>query len=206
LLEAQNRLAGIEAERQRQVEVAEAARLKALADKGQADEAIRQLREAKDKELQAEKTARVALEQDLMATHVQQGLNAQLMRVAFTDEDAPDQVRALLAARFEAVRDASGQVAVREKGTGRPQAEVVAEWLRTKPAAKFLAATSRGGSGSSGGDKSPPNPGEEPSDQLVPFDQNIVDVLKGNVPRIAKPSPYGFGTRRPAYPPPARTN
>jgi hypothetical protein len=161
LLDARARLAASEAEKAREAERAEAARLKALADKGEADKALQQLRESKDAETRREREAKEALEREILDGRKESTIAAGLLGVPWDDADAAAQARQLLEPRFEAVRDAAGAVVVREKGTHRPAADVLKEWLASKPAERFLAAKSRGGAGARGGDATTPTGGSD---------------------------------------------
>jgi hypothetical protein len=68
-------------------------------------------------------------------------------------------VRRLLLDEFETSRDGSGALVVREKGTGRPAADVLPGKLSSAEFAIFFAPSTTGGSGSQGSTTSNPNGG-----------------------------------------------
>lgn len=90
-------------------------------------------------------------------------LNATLAGVTFAG-DTPEEkattaayLRRIIQDDFEAIRNASGQIEVREKVSGRPAADVLRERLSSKQLALFLAPATRGGSGTDGS-RVPGNP------------------------------------------------
>lgn len=191
-LDDRARLAQIDTERQRDVEAKEAERLKALVEKGHAEEALKQLRESKDAERLKEKERGDGLEKEILLSHKNAAITNALLKVTFADEYAAEQVRQLLESRFVPTRGADGKVFVQEDGTGKPAAAAIAEWLASKPAERFLAASSRGGAGSKGGDLTAPTPPANQTAQSRDDELNnlTVDFLRSRV--AAEQPKYGF--------------
>lgn len=159
-VEEYQRLRGLEGQlaeyqrtQQAAMEAAEAARLKALADKGQVEEALEQQRKTWEQK-HAEATTRYSqLEQQVFGERKEAVLSEAMNGRQWYGE-TPEQraatagmARRLLQDEFETVRDASGALVVREKASGRPAAEVIRERLDSPSFAVFLAPTTRGGSG-----------------------------------------------------------
>ena len=136
------------------LEAKEAERLRALAEKGQIEEALAQQRKAWEQK-HAEALSRYShLEQQIHGERKNTAIAEALHGRAFVGE-TPEQragtaamVRRLLQEDFETTRDASGALVVREKVSGRPAAEVLRERLDSPHFAIFFAPSSRGGSGS----------------------------------------------------------
>jgi hypothetical protein len=154
-------------QQQAALEMKETERLRALAEKGQIEEALSQQRKAWEQK-HAEALARSAqLEQQIHAERTSAAITEALQGRAFVG-DSPEQraataamVRRLLLDEFETVRDSSGALVVREKTTGRPAAEALRERLNSPQFGIFFAPSSRGGSGSEGSwlpANSPPTP------------------------------------------------
>jgi hypothetical protein len=145
------------------LEAKEAERLRALAEKGQIEEALAQQRKAWEQK-HAEAVSRYGqLEQQIHAERKNTAIAEAFHGRSFIGE-TPEQrattaamVRRLLHDDFETTRDASGSLVVREKVSGRPAAEVLRERLDSPQFAIFFAPSSRGGSGSDG-TRSPANP------------------------------------------------
>jgi hypothetical protein len=161
--EEYQRLRGIEREhadltvKQRAaLELAENARIKAIADKDGAEAALNEQRSAWERKLVEETTKFQNLERSLFDANKEQVLSSTLAGVTFAGDSPEDkaetarQLRAILEPQFETSRDATGLIITREKGTGRPAAEVLKEALASKRFAHFLASQSRPGSGGDG--------------------------------------------------------
>jgi hypothetical protein len=149
-LDNQTRLGEIEAQHRADSEAKEAARLKALADKGQAEEAMAQLRTSKDAEIQRERERANGYEREILSGHKSSVIADALLGADFVSDEAARDARLILDGRFESVRDANGTVTCREKGTGRPASEVIQEWRGTKASAHYLKPTTTGGAGTTG--------------------------------------------------------
>jgi hypothetical protein len=145
------------------LEVKEAERLRALAEKGQIEEALAQQRKTWEQK-HAEAVSRYSqLEQQVHSERKNTAIAEAFHGRSFVGE-TPDQrgataamVRRLLQDDFETTRDASGALVVRDKVSGRPAAEVLHERLDSPQFAIFFAPSSRGGSGSDG-TRPPANP------------------------------------------------
>lgn len=204
------KLQEVETANKKALDDAENKRLLALAEKGNAEKALTDLRTAKDAEIAQEKAKTTALENTILAGAKSAALAAALLGAKFVSDAAGGQALQLLGDRFEAVRDAAGVVQVREKGTGLPASQVVKAWLESKDAAHFLDATSKGGSGSKGGDQTTPTPGTTPpapgaaltDEQLLklPYDQRLVAVMAQQAQAAAAANPYRLGLRPQAQP------
>ena len=147
---------GPEGCQQSALEAKEAERLRALAEKGQIEEALAQQRKAWEQK-HAEAVSRYTqLEQQVHAERKNSAIAEAFHGRTFVGE-TPEQkaataamVRRLLQDDFETTRDASGALVVREKVSGRPAAEVLRERLDSPQFAIFFAPSSRGGSGTEG--------------------------------------------------------
>lgn len=138
------------------VEAKEAERLRALAEKGNVEEALAQQREAWERK-HAEAQARYAsLERQVFGERKAAAIAEAFHGRSFVGETAEQKaaaaamVRRLLSDEFETVRDSSGALVVREKATGRPATEAIAERLDSPQYAIFFAPSARGGSGTDG--------------------------------------------------------
>ena len=138
------------------VEAKEAERLRALAEKGNVEEALAQQRTAWERK-HAEAQARYAsLERQVLDERKAAAIAEAFHGRSFVGEtaeqkaEAASMVRRLLRDEFETVRDASGALVVREKSTGRPAAEAIAERLDSPRYAIFFAPSARGGAGTDG--------------------------------------------------------
>ncbi|OJW18819.1 MAG: hypothetical protein BGO49_17500 [Planctomycetales bacterium 71-10] len=156
-LEAQ--LREVQSRQDAALEMKEQERLRALAEKGQIEEALEQQRRSWERK-HAEAVSRYTLlEQQVFGERKSAAIAEALQGRAFVGE-SPEQrsaaatmVRRLLQDEFETVREASGALVVRERASGRPASEALRERLDSPQFAIFFAATSRGGAG---GDASRP--------------------------------------------------
>ncbi|WP_165221881.1 hypothetical protein [Aquisphaera insulae] len=145
------------------IDAKEAERLRALAEKGQIEEALAQQRKSWEQK-HAEATARYTqLEQQVHAERKAAVIAESFEGRSFIGETAEQRaataimVRRLLQEEFDSTRDASGALVVREKVSGRPAIEVLRERLDSPQFAIFFAPSSRGGSGTDG-TRPPANP------------------------------------------------
>ena len=153
------RLQEFQRQQEAALELKENERLRALAEKGQIEEALDQQRRSWEQK-HAEAVSRYTLlEQQVFGERKSAAIAEALQGRAFVGE-SPEQkaaaaamVRRLLQDEFETVREASGALTVRERATGRPAAEALRERLDSPTFAIFFAPTSRGGAG---GDASRP--------------------------------------------------
>ncbi|WP_165243462.1 hypothetical protein [Paludisphaera soli] len=141
------------------LEMKEKERLRALAEKGQIEEALEQQRKAWEQK-HAEAVSRYTLlEQQVYGERKSAAIAEACQGRTFVGETAEQRsaaaamVRRLLQDEFETVREASGALTVRERASGRPASEALRERLESPQFAIFFAPTSRGGAG---GDASRP--------------------------------------------------
>jgi hypothetical protein len=134
----------------------EAERLRALAEKGQIEEALAQQRKTWEQKHAEALNKYSLLEQQIHGERRNMAIAEAFHGRSFVGE-TPDQksataamVRRLLQDEFETTRDASGALVVREKVSGRPATEVLRERLDSPQFAIFFAPSARGGSGTDG--------------------------------------------------------
>jgi len=156
-LEAQ--LSDVRRQQDAALEMKDQERLRALAEKGQIEEALEQQRRTWERK-HAEAVSRYTLlEQQVFGERKSAAIADALQGRAFVGETSEQRsaaaamVRRLLQDEFETVREASGALVVRERSSGRPAGEALRERLDSPQFAIFFAATSRGGAG---GDASRP--------------------------------------------------
>jgi hypothetical protein len=165
---------------------AEAARLKALAEKEGVDAALKLARDQADAEKKAHQEELRTYQARLLDYHKGTELARQLTGVVWTSAAAGRDATEKLSKLFEAV-DVSGQVVTRQVGTGRLPAEVIPELLKTEEFAHFVKAASTGGAGAAGTHR----PGEAPKEETYPTEgHRLLALLK---PQLA---PTGAGTER----------
>jgi hypothetical protein len=170
--EEYQRLRGLEAQieelrsaKAAELDAKEADRIRALADRGRIEEALTQQRQSFESKLNESMTRYAELERQVLAERKGSVIAQAFAGRTFVGDtperqaEAAMQVKALLDARFEAVRDASGSLVVREKATGRPANDVIRETLDSPSFAHFFAPSSRGGAG---GDATRSAPGQPP--------------------------------------------
>jgi hypothetical protein len=156
LLGVERELADFRTQRQKDLDAAEQARLTAVAAKEGAETALGQQRTTYEQRILTEQQKYSSLEGSLFSAAQQQTIASALSGVTFagaTPQDKAETARQLLTIldpMFETSRDATGQIVVREKGTGRPAAQVLQEALASGRFMHFFAATARGGSGTDG--------------------------------------------------------
>ena len=119
------------------IEAKEAERLRALAEKGQIEEALAQQRSAWEQK-HAEALSRYTQLEQQVCTERKNAAIAEAFHGRAFAGDTPEQraataamVRRLLQDDFEAARDSAGAIVVREKMSGRPAADVLRERLNT---------------------------------------------------------------------------
>jgi hypothetical protein len=134
-------------------EAKEQERLKALAEKGEVEKALTTLRESKEEEIRKANERANALESQILGGEKRTVVTASMLGTEFVSEIAASQARMILDARFEAIRDAAGNIAVRDKATLRPAGEVIKEWLASPESAHFRKPSTTGGAGSRGGER-----------------------------------------------------
>lgn len=154
------------------IDLKETERLKALAEKGQVEEAMTQQRKAWETKIAETVAAHAKLESEVREHHREAVITNAFSGLTFAG-DTPEQkafaasaVRRELADELETSRDASGVLHVRQKGTGIPADQFIREKLANPRYAGILAAAKTGGTGG-GGDRpaigepaAPPKPFE----------------------------------------------
>lgn len=167
LIGLQSQLAQIQAEQRAALEEKEQAKLKALAEKGQVEEAFGQFRTTWEAKVAEQAKKYNDLEASLLGEKKLAVLSSAFAGRQFAGETpdqqniAAGQLRQLLESQYEAVRDASGQIVVRDKVSLRPATDAVKEALASPHYAHFFAPTSRGGTGSDG--SRPPAAQQQPT-------------------------------------------
>lgn len=135
---------------------AEAERLQALADKGKADELLKELRD-KHNASETDWTKRYTdLETSYHGEKRAATVGAAVSGVQWISDDAKGQALELLNARLAVTKDGSGATVVVDKLTGRPAAAVIPELLGSAAFAHFQLPKGQGGAGAKGGDRSAP--------------------------------------------------
>lgn len=167
----ETQLAEVSKAQQAALDAKEQERLKILADKEGAEKALAEQRTSWETKHAEAVAAHSRLEAEIFTERKEGAIAAAFAGRTFAG-DTPEQksftagaVRRLLVDELETTRDAAGALHVREKGTGRPAAEVLKEKLDSPQFAVFLSASKTGGTGA-GGDKpsladpsKPPEPG-----------------------------------------------
>jgi hypothetical protein len=149
----EKQLEEVQRAQQATLEDKEAERLRALAEKGQIEDALAQQRKAWEQKHADAMSRYTQLEQQIHAERKNSAIAEAFHGRTFVG-DTPEQrtataamVRRLLNDEFETTRDASGGLIVREKVSGRPATEVLRERLDSPEFAIFFAPSSHGGSG-----------------------------------------------------------
>jgi hypothetical protein len=144
LRETERRLGEFQAEKARELQDKESARLKALADKGESDKALAEQRATYEARVQEASDRYANLESLYLGEKKANVIGDALAGIKFVSPDAERDARAKLAVAVTAARDAAGTIVVRDP-TGRPAADVIREALASPAYAHFLAADARGG-------------------------------------------------------------
>jgi hypothetical protein len=152
----EKQLEEVQKAQQATLEAKEAERLRALAEKGQIEDALAQQRKSWEQKHAEALSRYTQLEQQIHSERKGSAIAEAFQGRTFVG-DNPEQraataamVRRLLHDDFETTRDASGALVVREKVSGRPAADVIRERLDSAEFAIFFAPSSRGGSGADG--------------------------------------------------------
>jgi hypothetical protein len=190
------RLQGVEAAVRAQLEQAENARLKALAEKGQIEDALAQGRKQWEDAAAKERAEKIQTETawfgEKTASAIATALNGRVF--AGTDPTATAAlVRRLLEGEIETVRDAQGLPLTRSRTDLRPAADYLKARLDSPEFGVFFAPASRGGSGTDG-TRSAGNP--TPQTPPTALDASVAAYHKANA--------AGVGLR-PVAPVPSRS-
>lgn len=152
----ERRLQQIEADKQAEIEAKQREANLALAKSGEAEQALENEKKSwQAKQLESERRYK-ALEAQVFDERADAVLSGALNGQVFAGQDdaarasAARMLKTILRGEIEAVRDAAGQIVVRDKASGRPAADVLSERLSDPTLAFFFAPKSRGGSGGDG--------------------------------------------------------
>lgn len=155
-------LAQIEREKAAEVELKEAERLRAIAEKEGAEAALAAQKNTLETKLSASEQRYQQLERQTLETHRDTILAQAFAGRVFSGETSEDQaemaadLRELLEKKYESKRDQSGKIVVIDKATGLPAALSLRNLLDGKRYASFFAPKGKGGgTGGGGGDKPP---------------------------------------------------
>lgn len=138
---------------QAQVEAAEAERLKVLAAKGQAEDAMNQLKSAYETKVGALQSRAETIEQQWLSEKKTGAIAAALSGLEFAGVDptvTAKHVRQLLEGEIESVLDRDGRPTVRDRQTLQPAEKYLRERLASPEFALYLKPTGRPGSGADG--------------------------------------------------------
>lgn len=158
------------------MEAKEAERIKALADKGQVEEALSQQRQSWEQKHAEATTRYTQLEQQVFSERMSAVMADTLAGYTFVGETPEEQaataafVKRSMVGDLETRRDASGAMVTIEKASGRPAAEAIRERLSQPPYKALIAASSRGGGSGGDGSRPPAN-----AQQLTPYQQRLED-------------------------------
>lgn len=149
----EKQLLDFQSEKAKELDAKEQERLKALADAGKAEQALKEQRTSWESKLAESSTRYAELERGLFDREknvtLAGALNSRTFSGSTPEHKAAQaaQLRMLLADRFETSRLTDGSLVVRDKASGRPAADVLTEALASPEFSHFFIPTSRGGSG-----------------------------------------------------------
>lgn len=166
----------LEREKQTQIDQAEADKLRALAEKGQFADALKQHQEKSRREYERIVAERDSIQRRYLDREKSLAVNDATAGVAFLSEFAAKQARQILESRFETVVDPQGgDVQVVDRVSRRAAADVAREWLGSVEAAHFLAPKGKGGSPEKPGNPQADAPVETEPSNLTFEQQRILD-------------------------------
>lgn len=180
---ASARLAEIEAENRRQAEAKEQERLRIMAEKGQAEQALNTLREAKEVEIRKAEERYATLEQKWLGEKKAVTIAGALDGVKPLSAVAAQQMKQLIDLRLIASLDANGQPLVKDAATGRPAAEYIKEAIASGEFDHFLEPGSRGGAGAAGTHR--PEPARTPVSPIAQQLRNAIARQQDEAPGLA---------------------
>lgn len=159
----ETKIAELQASAQAAMDAKEAEKLRALAEKGQVEEALKQQRESWERK-HADAVAQYnKLEKQTFSERKNAVIASALSGRQFVGDTPEAQaetanlVRRLIQDDFEVQRDASGELVVRERQTGRPATDVLKEKLSSSTFSIFFAPSGKAGTGD-GGSRPAPTP------------------------------------------------
>jgi hypothetical protein len=201
LLDSREELRRVQEAERARANQAELDRARALAERGQIEDALNTTRAGLQRDLELANQRAAALTQRV---HERERRVALASAVAAAEAAAGFAVRPearpvleqLWADHFEVVDDPTRTDAflVRERATLRPIADVVAERLRQPASAMFLAATNPGGTARPGGVQPGTTP---PPAAAVAEPTNLGEALVAQFREVAAAAPIGLAGRRP---------
>lgn len=163
-VERDRKWAEVEAAQAAELDKRDQARIKALAEKGDVEKALGELRDKEQKRFKELEEKHTGLLQSLADEKRDATISSFLAGHQFVGEtDAVRQAAAkdfqdVVRGRFSASQDAQGKWSVIETATGRPAGEVLAEQVKARP--YLFAATTQGGANGGGntlGNEAKPN-------------------------------------------------
>lgn len=134
-----------------EIEAKERERAMALAKAGDAETALKTTDARWEAKLAESNSKYTTLQEQFNRAEMNRVLTDLMPIERFHGSDALADARAKIAANLEIIADSTGTPTVREKGTMRPAAEVIAEKLASAQFAHFLKPTTGGGAGGGGG-------------------------------------------------------
>jgi len=159
-----SQLAELQRANQAALEAKEQERIKALAEKGQIEQALEALNKTHADKLSAESQRYADLERQVFAEKQSATISQALAGRAFVSPDAASQVQEILASKVEVIRDASGHLTAVDKLTRRPAGDVLRELLDSPSFAHFQAPVNPGGGTNQQGGRTPVTKPETPVD------------------------------------------
>jgi hypothetical protein len=153
-LEAQSKLAEVEAEKERAKAEAAQREIEALEKKGEAEAAKAKQKELSDAEIKKRDEKLATVEAELLTEKKANIITGCLLGTDFLSVTAAAHAREHLENRLESLRDATGKVVVREKGTNKSADVFIKEWLASADeSGHYRKASTTGGAGATGADR-----------------------------------------------------
>lgn len=191
LLDTRTKLAEIEATKEREAGEARQREIDALAKKGEVEAALAKLRETSAADLEKERARGNQIEVERLSDQKAAFVGKAISTTVFVSDAARDDAIEKLEYRLEAVRDpATGTVTVRDKKTGQDGATFVKAWLDS--ASHLRKASTTGGAGATGGDRTTPTPGS--TDTKPPTASDLLIARERE--RLANPDNSFYGLTR----------
>ena len=186
IVASQEKLQELERKLEQRSQAREQERLKAMAERGQIQEAFESLRRLKDDELARERVKSPKLEAEILGTEKDRVITDAFAGMVFASLHAAAHVCTILNDRIEAYRDASGAVILRDKQSFQPASHAIREWIASEEAAHFF----RGGMRAQGGHRTSAGVGGQPSNSRYAAAHALIEHERA---RRADPgtNPYG---------------
>ena len=161
-----SQLAELQRANQAALEAKEQERIKALAEKGQIEQALEALNKTHADKLSAESQRYADLERQVFAEKKNAVIAQAVAGTQFVSPFAAQQVQAIIDGQIEVIRDANGALIAVDKTTRRPAADAIAELLGSEAFLHFQAPKNPGGGAGQQGNRVPP-PANEPKPGTV---------------------------------------